>query len=253
MHTARASLFSPCLLLMDVSVWATSPLGVAARRIICGFFFFFNSWLCCPLRFQNSPQTHWWEGFLVFGNFSSFTTSSPGWVSIPNSFVSFYLLYSALPPFKENRLPFWVPGVLHQRSEVVLWNLLSVQMLFWWICGRESGLPVLFLHHFRAAPLHSLLLSIFSSLFQWNSHCLPLFTVCGIFQNSSSSLYFFHTPLMILIIENYFTISQLVSSSVLCGLWNLTAIVRGWAWTPDVGDCTPGLWTTTEFLILDHE
>ena len=27
--------------------------------ILWVFFFFFNSWLCCPLRFQNSPQTHW--------------------------------------------------------------------------------------------------------------------------------------------------------------------------------------------------
>ena len=25
---------------------------------------------------------------------------------------------------------FWVPGVLHQCSEVVLWKLLSIQMIF---------------------------------------------------------------------------------------------------------------------------
>ena len=43
----------------------------------------------------------------MFGNFSSFTTPSP------NSFVSlFYLIYFVLPPFEENRLPFWAPGVL---------------------------------------------------------------------------------------------------------------------------------------------
>ena len=36
--------------------------------------------------------------------------------------------------------------------EVVLWNLLSVQMFFRWICGGESGLPILFLHHLRTAP-----------------------------------------------------------------------------------------------------
>ena len=54
-------------------------------------FYFFSFWLCCPLRFQNSPQTHWWEGFLVFGNFSSFKTPSPGWISIPNSFVSLFI------------------------------------------------------------------------------------------------------------------------------------------------------------------
>ena len=65
----------------------------------------------------------------------------------------FYLLYFFLPPFKDNGLLFWVPDVLCQHSEVVLWNLLSVQMFFWWICGGESGLPILFLHLLRTTPL----------------------------------------------------------------------------------------------------
>ena len=56
-------------------------------------FFFFPCRLCCPLRFQSSPQTHQWEGFLLFGNFSSFTTSSPGQMSVPNSFVSLFVFY----------------------------------------------------------------------------------------------------------------------------------------------------------------
>ena len=50
---------------------------------------------------------------------------------------SFYLLYFFLPPFEDNGLLFWVPDVLCQHSEVVLWNLLNVQMFFWWICGEE--------------------------------------------------------------------------------------------------------------------
>ena len=33
------------------------------------------------------------RGFLVFGNFSSFTTPSMGWVSIPNSFISLFIFY----------------------------------------------------------------------------------------------------------------------------------------------------------------
>ena len=33
------------------------------------------------------------RGFLLFGNFSSFTTPSPGWVSVPNSFVSPFVFY----------------------------------------------------------------------------------------------------------------------------------------------------------------
>ena len=59
-------------------------------------------------------------------------------------------------PLEDNGLLFWVPDVLCQHSEVVLCNLLSVQMFFWWICGRESGLPILFLCHLRTAPLFSI-------------------------------------------------------------------------------------------------
>ena len=44
--------------------------------------------------------------------------------------LSFCLLYFFLPPFEDNRLLFWVPDVLCQHSEVVLWNLLSAQMFF---------------------------------------------------------------------------------------------------------------------------
>ena len=84
------------------------------------FFFFSPSWLCCPLRFQNSPQTLLCEGFLLCEDFSSFLTPSPGWVSVPKFCLSFCLLYFVLPPFEEIGLPFWVPGVLCQHSEVVL-------------------------------------------------------------------------------------------------------------------------------------
>ena len=45
-------------------------------------------------------------------------------------YLSFYLFYFVLPPFEDNGLPFLVPGVLCQCSEVVLWYLLSVQMIF---------------------------------------------------------------------------------------------------------------------------
>ena len=56
----------------------------------------------------------------------------PSWdrsLSLPFC-LSFYLLYFFLPPFKDNGLLFWVPDVLCWHSEVVLWNLLSVQMFF---------------------------------------------------------------------------------------------------------------------------
>ena len=52
----------------------------------------------------------------------------PSWDgSLALPLLSLFLSF-VLPPFKDNGLPFWVPDVLCQYSEVVLWNLLSVQM-----------------------------------------------------------------------------------------------------------------------------
>ena len=42
-NAVYASLFSPYLLVADASIWATSPLGVAVRRIISGVYLFFPS------------------------------------------------------------------------------------------------------------------------------------------------------------------------------------------------------------------
>ena len=53
-----------------------------------------------------------------------------GWSSLPTSFVFFHLLYFFLPVFEDNDLLLWVPHVLCQHSEVVLWSLLSVGMFF---------------------------------------------------------------------------------------------------------------------------
>ena len=70
----------------------------------------------------------------------------------------------------------WVPGVLHQCSEVVLWKLLSIQMIFWWICGGESGLPILFLCHLGTA--HSLSCS-FSVIYSSLPHRNITFSICS--------------------------------------------------------------------------
>ena len=42
----------------------------------------------------------------------------------------FHLLFFFLPVFEDNDLLFWVPDVLCQHSEVVLWSLPSVEMFF---------------------------------------------------------------------------------------------------------------------------
>ena len=74
---------------------------------------------------------------MVFGNFSLFKTPFLGRDSFPGMELPLYLLclfflslYFFLPVFEYNHLLFWVPDVLCQHSEVVLWNLLSVEMLF---------------------------------------------------------------------------------------------------------------------------
>ena len=135
--------------MVDASVWATSLLGVVIRHVFCGLFFlFFYSQLCYPLRFQNSPQTCQWKGFLMFGNLF-FYNSLLGRISIPNSFVSLFIFY--IFSYLHSKTIGCLSGCLVSSASIqkLLWNLLSIQMFFWWICGGENDLPILFLCHLR--------------------------------------------------------------------------------------------------------
>ena len=104
------------------------------------------SWACvlCPSQVRVAQ---------VFGEHDHWDLSP-----LPSLLLSFLgvqlapLLRQMVTVFEDNDLLFWVPDVLCQCWEVVLWNLLSVKMFFWWICEGESGLPVLFLCHLRTAP-----------------------------------------------------------------------------------------------------
>ena len=138
--------------------WQLQVLGVAIRHVICGFklfiyLFFLPVMLPSEIpRFPTEPPVRVFPSVLKLLSFLRL----PSWdrsQSLP-LLPLFYLLYFLLPPFKDNGLPFWVPDVLCQHSEIVLWNLLSVQMFFQWICGGEHGLLVLFLCHLRTASLH---------------------------------------------------------------------------------------------------
>jgi len=123
----------------------------------CFFFFFFLLQLCCPLIFQNSPQTSQWEGFLVFRNFSSFTSSSPVRVSILNSFVSLFVFY-VLFYLPSKRISCLSGCLVSSASiQIVLWKLLSIQVIFGWICAGEKGLPILFLHLLNPPPTRYIL------------------------------------------------------------------------------------------------
>ena len=56
-----------------------------------GFFFFLP--VMFPSEIPKLPTDPPVRGYLLCGNFSSFTTPSPGQVSIPNSFVSVFVFY----------------------------------------------------------------------------------------------------------------------------------------------------------------
>ena len=43
----------------------------------------------------------------------------------------------------------WCPPPAYR---VVLWKSFNIQMIFWWICGWETGLPILLLHHLGTVP-----------------------------------------------------------------------------------------------------
>ena len=57
---AHISLPSPHSLVVneDVCVTSPSPRVVVVKHVFCILFVCFSSQLCCPLKFQNSPQTH---------------------------------------------------------------------------------------------------------------------------------------------------------------------------------------------------
>ena len=117
------------------------------------FFFFFPfppSQLCFPLRCQNSHRpTCERVSYCV-------ETSPPSGLppqdrSLSLTLLSLFWSFIFFPSSFQRRAAFlcaWCPP----PAEVVLWKLLSIQMVFWWICVGESGLPVLFLHHLRTAP-----------------------------------------------------------------------------------------------------
>ena len=118
--------------------WQLQALGVAVRHIICAFCLFIYLSPPSPrhlgMLYSEIPKLP--TDLPVRGSpgvwkLLSFLYSLPGMDFHPYLFcLSFYLLYFVQPPFEDNELPFWVPGVLCQRSEVVLWNLLGVQMFF---------------------------------------------------------------------------------------------------------------------------
>ena len=128
----------PCL--APACWWPTQASGLLLRWQLWlgaysgGFFFFFSSLslllVMLPSEIPKLPMDPSVRGFHAVWKLFLYDYL-PRMDLHPSLFcLSFCLLYFVLPPFKENRLPFWVSGVLCQHSEVVLWKLLSIQMIF---------------------------------------------------------------------------------------------------------------------------
>ena len=74
-------------------------------------------------------------------------TPSLGWISVPNSFVSLFIF--CILSYLLSKLTGCLSGCLVSSASIqkLLWNLLSIQMFFWWKSGGEIGLPILVLLH----------------------------------------------------------------------------------------------------------
>ena len=152
-NAARASLFSPCLLVADVSFWATPLLGVTVRPIFCGCFSFFSS-VMLPSEIPKLPQMRQWEGFLLFGNISSFMTLPPppqdGSPSL--ALVSLFVLY-ILSYLLSKRMG-CLSGCLVSSASVQFFcgSCSASKWPFDEFVGEKVVLPILFLCHLRTIP-----------------------------------------------------------------------------------------------------
>ena len=132
---------SPCLPVQSVPLcsaptcwWCMQAQGVPVRHVICGFYLFMYLFFLPVLLPSEIPKPLTDPLVRVFPDvwkLLPFLDSLPRMDLRPYLFcLSFYLLYFFLPSFKDNGLLFWVPDVLCQHSEVVLWTLISFQMFF---------------------------------------------------------------------------------------------------------------------------
>lgn len=150
--TAWASALSPHSLCVNMSMCESLLSWILPFSTISVVNFLHCASLCSLLSFLSSSLTSSVRRFPVVWKFhpqvSLLRTCSPS----PNPLTLFSALPFALPYSEEISLPIYMSGVLCQHWEVVLWELLQVDVIFWSICGRKDGLPVLFLLHLRTAP-----------------------------------------------------------------------------------------------------
>ena len=144
-NAAYASRFSPRLLVADASIWATSPLRVEVRWVICEFYFFLSIML--PSETPKLPQRPASEK-VSWCLETSLSQLPPRDRSPSLTLLSLFLSFIFCPTtFRRQWAAFlgaWCFLPLF-RGRFVKFAQRSNDLLI--ICGGESGLPILFLHH----------------------------------------------------------------------------------------------------------
>ena len=112
-NAARASLPSPCLLVVGAGICAASPLGelpLGTQSVGLNYLFFLPVMLPSVLpRLATDSAVRVFPGVWKLLSFSRLPSRMD---LCPYLFcLSFYLLYFFLPPFEDNGLLFWVPDI----------------------------------------------------------------------------------------------------------------------------------------------
>ena len=150
-HAVCTSLSSPCSLMADTvsELFFHWELQLGTYSGFCLFVFPPGYVALWDSKSPHRPASE---------RFSCCLETSPSWLPPQDGSPSLILLSLSLSfIFCPNS--FWrewgvFPGAqcpLPSFRRHVLWRLLSIQIIFWWICEGESGLPVLFLFHLRTA------------------------------------------------------------------------------------------------------
>ena len=128
----------------------TSLLGVAFRHIICGFYLFiFLSSYVALWDSKNSPRPAGERvSWCLETSHLLRLPSRDGSPSVTLLFLSLSFIFcpTSFPRQWAALLGAWCPLPAFRSCFV---EFAQLQMFFWWICGEESGLPILFLHHLR--------------------------------------------------------------------------------------------------------
>jgi len=158
--------FCPLLLLLFFSQLFLRPPQTAILPF-CISFSWGWSWSLPPVQCQKLPTDLPVRGFPGVWKLLLFYNSLPG-IGLHPSLLSLFLSFVFCPTsFRRQWAAFlgaWCPLPVFRRC---LWYLLSVQMIFQWICQGESGFSVLFLCHLTNLHILDLTFDFEIQTFKW--------------------------------------------------------------------------------------